>query len=407
MREDMKDEQQWQTLSEVRALIAKARSSAGGSQPRHPAGSSKGGQFAPKGGAIGASSGAFIGARLGAAAGVAAGAMTGIPGAAKVGMVIGGGVGIEVGSKVGRAVGTLSGAALDIVVPKAKALAASIKEKVPDLDIDVDAMANGVLAAAERIGMSQENFNALQDAVKTSPIGQYMNEANAVRSLRAIGDQETLSMYQGFLDAQKQQTAATYGKMPGEPIGKADTTLDKPKETDETQVFFGAAYAYTQLMQAGLLEAYDATEDATAETAEPTEKRLFADIAKIDDEQRLVYGWASVYEQDGQPVIDKQRDRISEGEVVKMAQRFVTDARVAKALHQSAPVGRVVESLVLTRDIQKSLGIDLGKAGWFVGMKIDDPATWDRVKSGELRTLSIGGKGVRTKTELEVGDATN
>lgn len=125
--------------------------------------------------------------------------------------------------------------------------------------------------------------------------------------------------------------------------------------------------------------------------------RLHSEIAKIDPEQRLVYGWASVYAEAGQPVIDKQGDRISEAEVVKMAHRFISEARVAKALHTSPPVGVVVESLVLTDDIQKALGIDLGKSGWFIGMRVDDDAAWDRVKSGELRTLSIGGKGVRVR----------
>ncbi len=129
-------------------------------------------------------------------------------------------------------------------------------------------------------------------------------------------------------------------------------------------------------------------------------------VAKMETaDQRLVYGWASVYSQAGQPVIDRQGDRISETEVVKMAHRFVSEARVAKAMHsQDAPIGEVVESLVLTEEIQKALGIDLGQAGWFVGMKINDDAAWQRVKSGELRTLSIGGKGRRVAAE-EPADA--
>jgi hypothetical protein len=130
---------------------------------------------------------------------------------------------------------------------------------------------------------------------------------------------------------------------------------------------------------------------------ESEDVRFQSDITKIDADQRLVYGWASVYTQAGQPVIDKQQDRISEAEVVKMAHRFISEARVAKALHTSPPVGQVVESLVFTDEIQKALGIDLGQSGWFVGMRIDDDAAWSRVKSGELRTLSIGGKGVRVR----------
>lgn len=132
---------------------------------------------------------------------------------------------------------------------------------------------------------------------------------------------------------------------------------------------------------------------------EPTDIRFETEIAKLDQDQRLVYGWATIYRQNGQPVIDRQGDQISEAEVVKMAHRFVDEARIAKAMHQGQTVGSVVESLVLTEAIQKALGIDLGKAGWFIGMHIDDDAAWQKVKTGEWRTLSIGGQGRRVPME--------
>jgi len=119
-------------------------------------------------------------------------------------------------------------------------------------------------------------------------------------------------------------------------------------------------------------------------------------VGGISEEQQMVYGWASVYEKSGQPVVDKQGDRISEREVVKMAQRFVRDARIAKTMHGSPKTGDVVESMVFTRELQRALGIDLGFSGWLVGIHVSDPETWARVKSGELRTLSIGGTGIRT-----------
>ena len=45
--------------------------------------------------------------------------------------------------------------------------------------------------------------------------------------------------------------------------------------------------------------------------------------------------------------------------------------------------------------MQKALGVDLGKVGWFIGLKIEDDGVWKRVKSGELAAFSFGGRGVR------------
>ena len=52
----------------------------------------------------------------------------------------------------------------------------------------------------------------------------------------------------------------------------------------------------------------------------------------------------------------------------------------------------------------RSMGMDDGRHGWFVGMKIHDEETWQKIKSGELSMFSIGGKGVRTPAEVEVYD---
>ncbi len=127
--------------------------------------------------------------------------------------------------------------------------------------------------------------------------------------------------------------------------------------------------------------------------------RISAEITKRDDERQVVYGWASVIENDGVPVTDRQGDVIPEGELIAAAHRFMMD-RTAGLMHKrdgNAPlsVGEVVESVVLTRDVQAALGIDLRKSGWFIGMKIHDPAVWAAVKSGQLTAFSVGGRGTR------------
>ena len=65
-------------------------------------------------------------------------------------------------------------------------------------------------------------------------------------------------------------------------------------------------------------------------------------------------------------------------------------------MHAVIGVGEVVESVVLSKDLQQALGINLGIEGWFVGVHVQDADTWARVQKGELTMFSIGGTGERT-----------
>lgn len=118
-------------------------------------------------------------------------------------------------------------------------------------------------------------------------------------------------------------------------------------------------------------------------------------IIKLDEEQRVVYGWASVVEEDGSPVVDSQGDVIAPATLAKAAHSFVADFRTGKVMHGGRRVADLVESVVFTEDLQKALGIRLGKVGWFVGFKVRDEATWERCKKGTLAGFSIGGVGLR------------
>jgi putative serine protease XkdF len=122
---------------------------------------------------------------------------------------------------------------------------------------------------------------------------------------------------------------------------------------------------------------------------------LGGEITKLDEDQRLVSGWFSVIEENGASVVDLQGDVIDEADLVKAAHQFNLDARRGQAMHKGSKVADVVESIVFTRELQKALGIDLGKVGWFATMKVHDDATWAAVKSGKLGAFSIGGRGVR------------
>ena len=121
-------------------------------------------------------------------------------------------------------------------------------------------------------------------------------------------------------------------------------------------------------------------------------------ILKVDDEQRMVYGWASVVTDKGQPVIDRQGDIILPGTLVKATNEFMEHVRIGKAMHMGEQVGVIVHSLPVTKEIGDSLGIQSDYEGWIVGYKVLDDNIWSMVKSGELTAFSIGGRA--TKEEI-------
>lgn len=120
-------------------------------------------------------------------------------------------------------------------------------------------------------------------------------------------------------------------------------------------------------------------------------------VFKANDELRTVWGWASIIEQDGKPVTDHHGDIIYEKDLVEAAHDYITESRAAKSMHIGKRTGRVVESLVFTKELQAALGIDLGMVGWLIAMKVEDDKVWRRFKSGELKAFSVGGTGIREK----------
>ena len=123
------------------------------------------------------------------------------------------------------------------------------------------------------------------------------------------------------------------------------------------------------------------------------------DFEKSDKEGRYVRGWASVVSINGEAVTDTQGDLITMAELRKAAHRFVTDARVAKAMHRGDQVGEVVESVIIDDEFAKATGMATDKRGWWIGMAVNDDNIRKRVKAGELKAFSIGGRGKRKKLE--------
>jgi cation transport regulator ChaB len=139
--------------------------------------------------------------------------------------------------------------------------------------------------------------------------------------------------------------------------------------------------------------------EAGTSVSDLTKASIQGQILKADDEQRIVWGWASVITEDGVPVVDTQGDVIRPETLMKAATEFMLSTRVTKEMHMGGKVGEFIHSLPLTKEIGEALGIQSNREGWIVACKVYDDAVWQKVKSGELRAFSIGGRAKREKID--------
>ena len=127
-------------------------------------------------------------------------------------------------------------------------------------------------------------------------------------------------------------------------------------------------------------------------------------IAKMDDDKKLVFGWASIsYTADGEHLEDLQHDLIDPEDMEESAYEYVLNFRDTGELHNPdmRKKGRLVESVVFTTEKMKAMGIPEGilPIGWWVGFKIDDDEAWEKVKNGTYRMFSVEGTGQRVPVE--------
>ena len=127
-------------------------------------------------------------------------------------------------------------------------------------------------------------------------------------------------------------------------------------------------------------------------------------VAKIDDDKRLVFGWASIsYTADGEHLEDLQHDIIDPEDMEESAYEYVLNFRATGELHDPSlrQKGRLVESVVFTTEKMRAMGIPEGilPIGWWVGFKIDDDEAWEKVKNGTYRMFSVEGTGQRVPIE--------
>lgn len=135
--------------------------------------------------------------------------------------------------------------------------------------------------------------------------------------------------------------------------------------------------------------------------------RLNVNVAKTATvgDQNLVFGWANVVKTaEGAYVVDSHGEIIPEAVLEKAVYEYVENSRRADRMHGrdyegsdvtgKRGVGHLVECMVFTTEKLALLGIE-GKlpVGAWVGLRVNDAETYEKVKSGELSMFSIGGMG--------------
>lgn len=142
--------------------------------------------------------------------------------------------------------------------------------------------------------------------------------------------------------------------------------------------------------------------------ADPKEKAHRFRIQKVDEDKRLVFGWASVsVTVDGTLVEDLQEDMIEPDVLEAAAYKFAELYRDGGEMHERTGVGVMVESVVLTAEKQAAMGIpaETLPVGWWIGFRITDDDVWEKVKSGEYNMFSIGGTAIREAVEEETEES--
>lgn len=207
----------------------------------------------------------------------------------------------------------------------------------------------------------------------------------------------------------KRLTARSAYDMKNKPLGvvvvsdKGLVEKYEPAEGEEKR-FTEAVYKNWPIEELqGRYRLFTFVDDDEADVEKDAEVRVEGEITKVDPAKRHVFGWGYItHTPTGEVNVDKSGDFTDEIEQIeKSAYDYVLRSRQGDADHTNVPTSSMIESVVFTPEKIEKMGIPEGVVplGWWLGYKIDDDATWERVEKGELKAFSIHGKGTRSKVE--------
>lgn len=222
-----------------------------------------------------------------------------------------------------------------------------------------------------------------------------------------------------YTDQRLAALEAVYGEGAWE-IAKALQSRQKVSKRESPRPFEGKGRLVKVAIEQGPVVATRAKQGAVRAhaKAEPELKRLKSQaedrftfradgkVSKADNEKRQVYGWVSVTEVDGEPVVDRQGDYVHIDVIEKAAHDYMANSRKGGDMHvrigdEPKHVSDLIESFVVTDEKKKILGLpESTPTGWWAGFQIHDDATWELVKKGERPMFSIHGSGRRVEKTL-------
>lgn len=132
------------------------------------------------------------------------------------------------------------------------------------------------------------------------------------------------------------------------------------------------------------------------------ERTRKSQIAKLDEDRHLVFGWANVCVRcSGEQIEDAHGDMIDPEDLETAAYNFVLDFGETGEHHAGVAKGRLIESMFFTPEKLKLLGLNKSAlpTGWWVGFHVEDNGAWQRVKRGDHRMFSIQGVGIREEAD--------
>jgi len=184
------------------------------------------------------------------------------------------------------------------------------------------------------------------------------------------------------------------------PVAKGLFDRKKPKLEDQPKaklVRVGVA--------AGAAASAAATEQAKKElkgkVGKSVDFTIKGEISKSND-KRQVFGWASVVELNGEPIVDLQGDYMAIDVIEKAAYDYVHSSRRGGDMHAvGSHASDLIESFIVTPEKKAQLNLpDDMPVGWWVGFQVNDDKVWEMVKDGKRPEFSIHGSGQRVDVEI-------
>jgi hypothetical protein len=120
----------------------------------------------------------------------------------------------------------------------------------------------------------------------------------------------------------------------------------------------------------------------TTEGAEAIKRAKTAEVLKTDEESRLIYAFSNVYSIGGVTVEDADGDGFTTEAMEEFTAELLKKDTSGTFEHEGELCNTVVQGLVMSHELQKAMGIDLGFEALITATHFPDPENWAKAKDG-------------------------